>query len=467
MKVSPKLAAELQRTRPMSCLVVGSTGHGRQVKAYPWDELSQDVNIGDFDIVILNFAAFYDKALAAGLPLDRLPSRKVMARVLFSPNTEIIAIGDPRTVIGDERSTHYRADYWLPYRLGIENDSGTSYTVLAEQWQPYFHGLSRWRWIATGECEPSVYDATEYISPAVRTANSLAIRFEPIALSRTQQAIATEVRIQAWHANHRGQQLLAESCPVFWIPASDKIPVIEGIDVILRERYGVAEETHQPAWVADYALPSVAPIQAEIGELKRKRAAIDRQISEAQIRKADAERPNLLLYENGKDVLEPIVRKVLGELGARVEDPEREGVEDGRLFRDGHAGVVEIKGRRGPIKQDDVRQVVQWAADARGHHGLNFKPIIIGNPYCATPPVDRGDPFAPNAKTYAENSGVVLVTTSQLYEALRRQQEGGFDENGFWETIFATVGLAHISQVQPSMAHDGTSSVELTQSRSP
>jgi hypothetical protein len=102
--------------------------------------------------------------------------------------------------------------------------------------------------------------------------------------------------------------------------------------------------------------------------------------------------------------------------------------------------VLEIKGRTGPIKQDDVRQVVQWATDAQLRDGIAYKPIIVGNPHCDLPLDQRGATLAPNAATYAANGGVAVITTIQLFEALRRKQAGTFDAASFWNTVFASAG---------------------------
>lgn len=69
-----------------------------------------------------------------------------MVRLLFSPGSEIIAVGDPRSRIGP-----VRADYWLPCWLDVEDDKGSSFQVLSKEWQTYFDALAGWRWIATGD----------------------------------------------------------------------------------------------------------------------------------------------------------------------------------------------------------------------------------------------------------------------------------------------------------------------------
>jgi hypothetical protein len=433
--------------------VLGSEGHGRGVKSHRWDKLPSDLNVADYDVVVLNFAAFEDKELAEGFPQDRLPSVESITRLLFSPNAEVIAIGDPSTLIGslleDARMRFYdprlRADYWLPFAIGVEEDAGTQYQVDAEEWASYFEDLSSWRWIVTGETFPRG-KAGDYLRPVTDRAIDMRVALEPIARTRYEKSIAIRVHLRAfgYTLDMRSSEVILEASSVFWLPTPDRVGVEEAIDTVLRERYGIAQEARVPEWASAYSLPDEAPIAAEIAELETERHELEQRISETRGRAVDAARPRLLLYEKGKDVLEPVVRETLRTLGARVDDPEAEGIEDGKLFRDEGLAVLEIKGRNGPIKQDDVRQVVQWASDAQLKDGVRYTPLIVGNPHCDTPLEERGEILAPNAADYARNGNVAVVTTAQLFEALRQQQAGTFNESRFWATVFETSGAAQL-----------------------
>lgn len=291
-----------------------------------------------------------------------------------------------------------------------------------------------------------------------REASGITVRFESIANTRFEKAIGLKIDLAAIR-DYRynppegpgtcegllpGRETVREGSPIFWLPAPDKVTPAEAIDLILRQRYGLKEEARRPTWARGYTLPTEEAIKIEIAGLEMERLGIVARISEARERAANAAGPSLLLYEKGKHILEPIVRETLRRLGAHVEDPEAEGIEDGTLTRPEGLAILEIKGRVGPIKQDDVRQVVQWASDAKLRDDIEYKPIILGNPYCEVAPGERGEPFSPPAKTYAENGGVALVTTVQLYEALRQKQVGELDENAFWKSIFEAKGLADL-----------------------
>lgn len=247
-------------------------------------------------------------------------------------------------------------------------------------------------------------------------------------------------------------ELVLESHAVVWLPAPDRVNVEEAIDTILHERYGIAPAARVPGWAQAYPLPAEATIASEIASIEREREDVEQRLSAAKRRVAEAALPRQLLYESGENALEPIVRDTLRSLGARVEDPEAKGTEDGKLFRDGGQAVLEIKGRDGPIKLADVRQVVQWAAEATAKDGIEYKALILGNPDCHKPLDDRGEVLAPNAAAYALISGVGVVKTTQLFAALRQKQEGAFNEAEFWKTAFKTNGVAKLDEPTPGNA---------------
>jgi hypothetical protein len=478
LKRAGKSATQLERSeRPKRILVIGSDGHGRTVLAHPWDQLPKTLNVADYEVVILNFAAFEDQALAEGFPVDRLPDESAMARLLFSRNSEIVAIGDPKTLIGppsDSLPAHFdgrqRADYWLPLTLPVEDNIGKSYSVASDDWRLFFDQLSGWRWILSSEPVPlATFDgARQYIAPVTDRASSLSFKATPVAETRFQKPIAIKLEFIAEQIVNSRPVPILPSGSVYWLPAPDRLSVSEAIDLLLRERYGIAEKVRAPNWIGDYPLPAEAPIGERIDELKGNLAALEEQLSTALDQAEGAAKPKRLLFEKGRQTLEPIVRDALREIGARVEEPERDGIEDGLLFHNERAAIIEIKGREGGIKQSDIRQAVQWASDAKLRDGVPYKPLIVANPYCETKLEERKEPLTGNAKSYAENGEVGLLTTVQLYEALRQYQLEELDIDAFWDAIFNAVGVADLPGPDTTTSTDAPprQALELKQSSS-
>lgn len=455
----PKVARERDRARPKRILVIGSEGHGKAVTSYPWHKFPERFNVADFDVVILNYATFgEDQALAEGFPPERLPDRDSLGRLFFAEDSELIAIGDPNTEVGPEpegsgfilgRSS---VSDWLPFWFAVEHTSGSAFELKDDEWAFYFSRLARYEWFMSGEVGSRHQDPTYYFRAiGIHGADGMIPQFEAIAETRFEKPIAISFRLFA--ARHKEQPGLAltyrepeldpvrRSSPVHWLPSLPGLGAAEAVDLILTERYGISTQQRRPDWVDGYSLPAEEQVAAEIRHLEEDREALARKLADARLRAEQAAAPTALLYEKGKNELEPPVREALGELGADVRPPDQEGIEDGVLARAEGEAVLEIKGRKGPIKQDDVRQAVQWAADAKGRDGVDYKPLIVGNPHCDTSPPERGDPMAPNALDYARNSGVAVLTTVQVYKALRQRQEGSFNEETFWKSVFTADGL--------------------------
>jgi hypothetical protein len=454
----PKVAREQERARPKRILVIGSGGHGKGVTSYPWDKFPERFNVADFDVVILNYATFgEDPALAKGFPPDRLPDRDSLGRLFFAESSELIAIGDPGIEIGPEPegsgyiSGRRTVSDWLPIWFAVERTSGSAYELKDDEWSFYFSRLSRYEWFMSGEIGPRYQDPTVYFRAiGIHGADGMIPRFTTIAETRFEKPIAISFRLYAAQdkeepglaLNYREPELepIRISSPVHWLPSLPGTTAAEAVDLILAERYGISTEQRRPDWVEGYSLPAEEQVAAEISGLEEEREALARKLADARVRAEQAAASAALLYEKGKNELEPPVREALRTLGADVRAPDQEGIEDGLVSRPEGEAALEIKGRKGPIKQEDVRQAVQWAADAKGRDGVDYKPLIVGNAHCETPPAERGDPLAPNALDYARNSGVAVLTTVQVYEALRERQEGTFDEPAFWRAVFSAKG---------------------------
>jgi hypothetical protein len=223
------------------------------------------------------------------------------------------------------------------------------------------------------------------------------------------------------------------------------VSVHEAIDDLLRKVAGVSIEAASPDWLDAYRLPNELRAAELVGVRKGELAAAEGALEEAESALAAEAALGRLLYEQGKDALEPAVRFALSEVGAVVEEPEVEGIEDGRLTDPGgrHA-MLEIKGRRGQLKLEDVRQLDGWMRTAMAEEAWDGKGLIVANLKFEESPRERDDPIAPNALAFAQRTGIAILTTSQLHLALRQVQEGNFVAAEFWDAVFAGQGLIEL-----------------------
>ena len=156
-------------------------------------------------VVILSFAAFAaDRLLAEGFPVDRLPERHAMTRLLFSEHSEVIAIGDPATLIGPPPPPtwlptaprrHSRARRLLaPQPIETEDNEGATYSVSDEEWEFYFENLSRYRWFAAGELRQG-QNAIEYFSPVSDEPQMVDTELRPLAQTRFGKALGLRLEV--------------------------------------------------------------------------------------------------------------------------------------------------------------------------------------------------------------------------------------------------------------------------------
>ncbi len=227
----------------------------------------------------------------------------------------------------------------------------------------------------------------------------------------------------------RGSHRIKGSGKVVWLPEPTEISAAESINLILKQRYGLEFQTEPPHWIGGCSLPAEIPIIEEIHKHELTINSLTSELESARRKLTDASKFRKLLYEQGADVLEPLVRDGLRQLGAAVTDPKQRGKEDGRLVDQfGRNAMLEIKGRTGNLRLSDVRELDQWVRDALAYE----------------------DP--PNCDKFAKRVDISIVTTSQLFQALISDQQGMLDRKELWNDIFAGKGLCTLPDLLQSKA---------------
>ena len=115
----------------------------------------------------------------------------------------------------------------------------------------------------------------------------------------------------------------------------------------------------------------------------------------------------------------------------------------------GRPFMLEIKGRTGPLKLEDVRQIDQWVRDAMFQEDWSGKGILIANLDLSNSPQQRGPIFPPNCVTKARIADICLLPTTQLFEALCAYQRNELDLQNFWDTIHGTKGVCPLPEPLP------------------
>lgn len=433
-------------------LVLGTLHRAKNVTAYTWDDLPQSLNVSDYDVVILNLVPLAREIFSTETK-NQLPSWQQFARLLFSPESEIIAIGVPGAYIrgpdADDPVIARRlplggsslgtVTWWLPVRPHTVQEEGTEIRNVDPSFTYYFQHVRNWKFFARNEIYHDQYpNPRDFIAIADQGANDLLISFKPIAETRTQHAIAFELQLQAIRQTRPPREYepfvtpttepLKTSGKVIWLPPTTAISDSQAVDLILQERYGVQLNRDVPDWIENYKLPKQEQIEAQIAqreqEIHRLIQSLTEEITLVRDQLQSVTRFQQILYEQGENDLEPPVRDALRELGAHVEEPKRRGREDGRLTDlYSRKGMLEIKGHKGALRVEDVRQLPDWCRDAEANESWSSKGIIIANLYCTLSPQERAQKrqseiFPPNCVQVAKNFNICLMTTTQLFRAL-------------------------------------------------
>jgi hypothetical protein len=433
-------------------LVLGATGLPVGVTAYSWDALPDNLNVADWDVVLLDLCPFEeDEALRNGLQVARLPSRSDFGRLIFS-DSEVVSIGSLGTGLGDgspllssPRGPHpYRADWWLPVVFARTSRTGTAIRAESPEWKWYFSLVGEYHEYfdhLSGNLELPDYSLAP-VHPQISLISPQAI---PLAVTRDGKAIGIALRIVAMNP---GQGPLTRSGQIVLLPRPTAISSAEAIHRVLRQRYGVAAKTAAPEWASEFTLPNESQPRAAIERHLSEMRAAHEAWKEATVALEREGRFREMLYETGEDALEPLVRDAFRGLGAEVDEPAIKGREDGRMrapLEAMKAMMLEIKGRKKTLKLSDVRELDQWVRDQLPSH--EFKGVLVACLDSETPPEERGAIFPSNAVQFAERADICLMTTTQLYGGLHSDQEGQLDRDFFFRTILDTAGVCDLPEL--------------------
>ena len=414
--------------------------------------------MSDHDVIIINVAPFEDEEFCRSINIDTLPSVEDFTRHLFSEDGEMLVIGSPHFQLGN--NPYRPGQWWAPIMPICKRAEGEVICNVDEDYAFYFRNVKRWSFHTTTETY-SLFG--NYVQPLLRlihpAANDLQLYTRGLAKTRFGEAIGFEMRFEAVRIPERLSpysppptssecQVVRASRQIVWLPAPTEITDTEAVGLVLAERYKVASRRQPPGWASSFALPSQVTASQEVQRIQNEIRQQESALKQAEQDSENEARFVALLYEQGQDALEPIVRESLRQLGARVDEPKVAGREDGRLVAPpGNNGMLEIKGRTGTLKLADVRQLDQWVRDAAIDERWDSKGILIASVLCGVEPKLRRDPYPKNCVEAAERFGLCLLSTHQIFRALQLLQESKLDTAAFWSKVFSTAGVCNLTEI--------------------
>lgn len=424
----------------MKILLIGSKLNLANLLSYEWHNLPPKLNIADFDVIILNYVPLYDKKYSESIDIVSLPKWEQFARFIFSQNGNLFIIGKTNIQIGN--NPYLDGLWWLPFRPNIIDESGDTFDFIADHFKYYYKYVKKWDYCFKGWESTN----TEFLNIFMEEAGLFNVKkfnYQTNIIARNRYSFYLSFMFSISLIDHTGK-FLAKSSPITFLQSVTEISIDESILLILREEFGILKQEKRPLWLKDYFLPDEIKKIKKIDEIKNKINELNNILKRENKELNDIEYYKNLLFETGKDVLEPAVLKTLKLLGAIIKPVPEKGKEDGRIIDPfGREATIEIKGRSTSLRLKDVRQLHQWVSDRLLYEDKNTKGVLIANLFNHISPSKRKNLFPDNCIKAAQNFNLCLLSTTQLFKALILKQENKFNEKKFWDSIFNQKGVCN------------------------
>jgi hypothetical protein len=430
------------------------------VACFEWARLDRLVNLRDYDVVIINL--WNGKPVDADWDRFRNLLNLTSMREILMPGGRVYILGDPRFQIDVKSGENEEAVpflFWTGMTFYWDEHAGdtinrrSGYTY--KQYEPLLDSLTRWSYsLRRVEVDlDSVWQTfnKEFFN---KEGYELAVELDELASNRYGGALAARVHMVIRVSRTRystSTEPVAELGPITWLPATS-LKEEDAVALVLRDLCGVEAEAPEPTWLSSYTAPGQKKVDDEIAKL---RAEIESAIAEWQSLNGlrDEARECLrLLYERGQP-LEKAVRNIIRQLGAKVEDPEDLGKEDGWLSVQVddqlYEGVLEVKSTRaGQFGEDGLRQLLDWVGRGVSMRQKKYRGIFVGSNAVDKPVAERPWAFSDSWTKSAQLHEFTAIKTEDLYLAFVLHHAGRLDSKDFWRLVFQTDGVLDVAAIQ-------------------
>lgn len=189
-----------------------------------------------------------------------------------------------------------------------------------------------------------------------------------------------------------------------------------------------APDEGAPGWIEQLRIRPLEDLRARVEKIDQDMAEMAARREELAGHAREIERYYDLLWQKGRDRLEPAVRMSLGLLG--IEAQSREPVDLVHEFGD-EVLLIEIEGTEGVVQVAKGAQLLRYVSNyLERYPPKKVHGAIIGNPYRLEPTDDRPPKgkeqrlFSKPLADLAEQQKWPLVTTVEIFDLVRRHLEG-------------------------------------------
>lgn len=454
--------------------LIGAQGYDRKseyqrVDCFPWDKLNKIINIRDYDIVLLNLLSLERVNNVDWTVFFKLLNPFSMKEILFNEG-RIIVIGDPRFSIRIKSATekeHIERPFlsWTGVKFNWDNEPGESVDFNSDWSHRFYEGyvkhLKQWEY-SLRVCEldrdiiVKIFDLDRLRDLGF---NPPKLHKDFVCRNRYKGALAFSIRIflEGQRSHYSG--------PIVFLPKIN-LNEDETLMLVLRDFCGVEPKLPEPEWIAEITAPRQKDIDDKMSGIRAQMRSL---LEELHLKEAERNKVRVclkLLYERG-ECLEETVIEIMRKLGAKVEDPEEPGKEDGwvtvQVDDDIFEGVLEAKSTCNPqFDEAGLRQLLEWINRGTLLREKKYKGIFVGSNSVDKHISERPWAFSDNWIKSAELNQIVAIKTEDLYIIYLLKCLNKLNSEEFWRRLFGTNGVFDSSQYLKMLTDDEKKSLGIS-----
>jgi len=449
-------------------LLIGATGYDRvkdglRLDCVSWDELSGIQNVRDYDVLVLNLLSIGTDAARKKVDWEKFNELLDFPATsdILTHKGRIIVLGDPRFEIPNLRESGTKKFLnWTGATFAWDSQPGDTVKFAEsgnyEEFEDYAKHLRKWNY-SLGRCflNESVFEEQWDLDALKRKRWSASVRVFAACSNRYGHSLAFCLHHQILDEYNRIQI----SYGYIYLLPEISLDEDETLLIVLRDFCNAASELPEPEWVSAFNVPGQKPIDDRIAQIQATLAEQQSALEKTLAERVKARICLKLLYER-EYALEPVVRDILRQLGATVEEPVEKNKEDGwvtiQVAGTSYEGVLEIKSAKSDqFSEDGRRQVLDWIERGRTLRDKNYKGIFIGNSAFTKPLKslsDRPDAFSDSWKKAAKLSQICAIKSEELFFIYLLHKKGKVNLDDFWTKLFTTNGIFDIKAFLPKPA---------------
>ena len=349
-------------------LLIGATGYDRtkdglRLDCVSWAKLSGIANVRDYDVLVLNLFSIATEEARQKVDwekFNRLLDFRAASDILTHEGM-IVVLGDPRFSITKIKELETQPFLeWSGASFAWDNQPGD--TVVADdsydysEFEDYAKYLRKWNYSLHRCYQNGPVFAEKWDPEGLRREGLSAwVVTYKACWNRYGHALAFCIRHQIG-TEYNGKIPYGL---IYFLPEIS-LDEDETLLIVLRDFCDAASVLPEPEWVSGFSVPGQKAIDEKISQIKTTLSEQQAALEKAMTERVKARTCLKLLYER-EYALEPVVREILRELGATVEDPVEKNKEDGWV-------TIQVAGkeprRRARNQECKVRSIQRRRAQA-------------------------------------------------------------------------------------------------------